>query len=343
MELDHSYEIGMKAVVFLGKDKPLTVKEFPKPIIQGKDVLVRLRAAALNHRDIWIKSEQSVTAPNGIILGSDGSGVVEDVGEEVDVDLMDKKVIINPGLAWGKNPAVQADSFRILGFPDHGTFAEYIAISKDHVVESPEHLSWEESAALPLSGLTAYRALFTKARVRPGEKILITGIGGGTAQMAMKFAIAFQCRVYVTSGSEEKLDKAKALGATGGFNHHDNSWSEKALKDSGPFDVIVDGAAGNQFGKFVELAIPGGRIINYGRTAGDITQIIPRALYWKQLSILGTTMGTRDEFLSMVDFVHKHRLRPEISGTYYLDHVTEAFHHLETGEQFGKIVLKIKD
>jgi zinc-binding alcohol dehydrogenase/oxidoreductase len=161
----------MKAVVFKGKDIPLSVIDFPKPKAVKDQVLVKLRSAAINHRDLWATLEQAtVQNKDGVILGSDGCGVIEDVGEDADPLLIGMEVVINPSLEWGNNPNVQGDSFKILGNPDHGTFAEYIAISKKYIFERPEHLTVEESAAVPLSGLTAYRALFTKARLRPMER-----------------------------------------------------------------------------------------------------------------------------------------------------------------------------
>ncbi|HEU5146233.1 MAG TPA: zinc-binding dehydrogenase, partial [Chryseosolibacter sp.] len=255
----------MKAAVFRGKDYPLKVEEFKTPRPVKDQVLIRLKYAALNHRDLWLMQEQTQQFPQGIILGSDGCGIVEDVGEDADPLLVGAEVLINPSLEWGNNPVVQGDSFRILGFPDNGTFAEYIVISKKYIVEKPEHLSFEQSAAIPLSGLTAYRALFTKARLRANEKVLITGIGGGAGLWALTFAVGYKARVYVTSSADEKLSRAKALGALGGFNYKDPSWAEKAQKEVGGFDIIIDSAGGKDFGKFIDLAMPGGRIVNFGR------------------------------------------------------------------------------
>ena len=330
----------MNAVFFQGKDYPLIVKNVATPLPTGKQVLIRLHYAALNHRDIWIRTEQARHFPEGIILGSDGSGVIEAVGEEVDPEVEGQEVVINPSLKWGNNPVVQSDAFKILGFPDHGTFSEYIVISKDHVFEKPDHLSFAEAAALPLSGLTAYRALFTKARLRPGEKVLVTGIGGGSALWVMMFALAFKARVYITSGSESKLKKAMELGAEGGYNYKEPDWVEKAMKEAGGFDVIVDSAGGEQFSQLLNLALPGGRVVIFGRTAGAIPEIYPEILFRKQLSIFGTTMGSRDEFLSMLDFVHKHKLRPVIAETFPLEKAEEALRGLETDDRFGKIVLR---
>jgi NADPH:quinone reductase-like Zn-dependent oxidoreductase len=331
----------MKAALFKSKDFPLSIEEVKKPKPVKDQVLVRLKYAALNHRDIWLMREQTQEFPNGIILGSDGAGIIEDVGEDADPLLVGAEVVINPSLDWGSNPMVQGDSFRILGFPDHGTFAEFIVISKKYVFEKPEHLSFEESAAVPLSALTAYRALFSRARLRQKEKVLITGIGGGAALWVLQFATAYQGRVFVTSGSEQKLSRAKELGAIGGFNYKDPEWPEKAKKETGGFDIIIDSAGGEQFQNLIDLALPGGRIVNFGRTAGNITEISTRLLYWKQISIMGSTMGTRDEFLSMLDFLESRNIRPVLDKTFPLSQISEAFKRMETGDQFGKIVLSI--
>lgn len=331
----------MKAALFKGKDLPLSVEEFNKPIPVKDQVLIRMKYAALNHRDLWLMREQSQHFPNGVVLGSDGAGIIEAVGEDADPLRMGSKVVINPSLDWGSNPIVQGNSFRILGFPDHGTFAEYLVISEKYVFEKPEHLSFEESSAVPLAGLTAYRALFSKARLQNNEKILITGIGGGAALWVLQFAVAYQGMVYVTSGSDEKISRAKELGALGGFNYKDPEWAVKAQKETGGFDIIIDSAGGNQFSKLIELALPGGRIVNFGRTAGNITEILTRLLYWKQISIHGTTMGTENEFLSMLDFLKSESIKPVMDTTFPLSQINEAFNRMETGNQFGKIILEI--
>ncbi len=332
----------MRAAVFKSKDIPLQIVEFKKPKPVKDQVLIKLQYAALNHRDIWLSEENAQSFPEGIIMGSDGVGVIEDVGEDADPLLIGGEVVINPGLDWGNNPVVQGDTFRILGLPDHGTFAEYIAISKKHIFEKPEHLTFEESAAVPLSGLTAYRALFTKARLRANEKVLISGIGGGAALWVLQFAVAYKARVFVTSGSDEKIEAAKRLGATGGFNYKDPEWAEKAQKEVGGFDIVIDSAGGNQFGKFIELAFPGGRIVNFGRTAGNITNIDTRHLYWKQLSILGSAMGTRDEFLSMLHFLESRNIKPVVDKTFALSDINKALARMKAADQFGKIILDIR-
>jgi len=330
----------LRAAYFSAKNQPLEIREIKKPKPVKDQVLIRLHAAALNHRDVWTQNEQS--APDhGIILGSDGSGVIEDVGEDADDLMIGMEVIINPSLSWGNNPVVQGDSFKILGYPDPGTFSDYIVISKKQVFEKPEQLSHLESATIPLSGLTAYRALFTKARLRAGEKVLITGVGGGAALWAFQFALAYKARVYVTSGSEEKLQKAKELGALGIYNYKDLEWTKKAAKEAGGFDIVIDSAGGEQFSKLPDLMMPGGRIVIFGRTGGNIPEISPRTIFWKQLSIHGTTMGTRDEFLSMIDFIEGRNIKPVIDKVFPLEEAEAALRRMERGDQFGKIVLKM--
>lgn len=331
----------MLAAFFKGKDHPLELREMKKPVPIKDQVLVRLHAAALNHRDIWVRSEQTAVPDQGVVLGSDGCGVVEAVSEEGDPSLVGKEVIINPSHEWGKDPAYQADSFKILGYPDNGTFAPWILVSKKYIHDKPEHLTMEEAAAVPLSGLTAYRALFTKARLRPGEKVLVTGIGGGTALWALQLALGFHAKIYVTSSSNEKIDKAIALGAAGGFNYKEASWVDEAKKAARGFDVIIDSAAGPQFKNLLDVATPGGRIVVFGRTAGDISNIPPRLLFNKQLQLHGSLMGTRDELLSMVDFIEKKGIRPVIDSTFALEKIEDAFERMKSSAHFGKVLIKL--
>jgi zinc-binding alcohol dehydrogenase/oxidoreductase len=332
----------MRAVFFKSKEQPLNIQSIKKFSPVKDQVLVRIHNAALNHRDLWLIREQTQTFPDGIILGSDGAGVVEDVGEDANPLLVGAEVVINPSLNWGNNSIVQGDSFKILGFPDHGTFSDYLVIPKQYIFEKPEHLTFAEAAAVPLSALTAYRALFSKARLRAGEKVLITGVGGGAALWVLQFAVSYKAKVYVTSGSDEKISRAKDLGAINGFNYRDSEWATKAQKESGGFDIIIDSAGGKDFNKLLDLALPGGRIVNFGRTAGNISDLSTRTLYWKQISIFGSTMGTRDEFLSMLDFIESRSIKPVIDTILPLEKIGDAFRRMEETNQFGKIVLQIK-
>jgi zinc-binding alcohol dehydrogenase/oxidoreductase len=333
----------MKAAYLTGTLEPLIVKEIPTPHPGATDVLIRLAYSALNHRDLWMFQGLYSGSKSDLVMGSDGCGVVEAVGSSVDPSLVGKDVVINPGMNWGPNPAAFGKDFTILGNPDPGTFAEYVCINHTYVYPKPEHLSGAEAAALPLAGLTAFRALFTRARVMAAEKVLVTGIGAGTALQAFQFALAAGAEVYVTSGSPEKIEKAKAMGAKGGLNYNDADWAEKFKAQTGGFDVIIDSASGKDFERLIDVAAKGGRITLFGGTAGAIGGILPRKIFWNNLSILGTSMGTPDEFGDMLRFVSDHHLKPVVDKVFAsLHHLQDALEYMSGRHQFGKIVLENK-
>ena len=329
----------MKAVQFLSKDLPLEVKEVPTPVPAQGEVLIKLSYAAFNHLDLWIWQEKVLE--KAVVSGADGSGVVESVGHGVDKSIVGKEVIINPGLYWGEDERVTGPNFQILGNPTNGTFAEYITIPREYVFEKPAHLTLEEAAALPRAALTAYRALFTKANLRQSDKVLITGIGGGAALYLLQIANATGAPVYVTSSSKEKIRRAIEMGAKGGYNYRVEDWVQKAKDDIGGFDVIIDSAGGDGFAALADVANPGARIVNFGRTAGNINGLKPGLVYNKQLQILGTLMGTPAEFAAMLEFYSKHKLRPTIDRTFPMDEIQAARDYLESGNHFGKIMLKV--
>ncbi len=330
----------MKAILLESKAQPLRIKEVPLPGVEADGVLVRLKASALNHRDYYIRQGTYPRTTYPIIIGSDGAGVVEDVGPNVERSLVGSQVIINPSHNWGDNPNVQQKEFKVLGFPDNGTLAEYLAVPTTYVQPKPSHLTFEEAAALALAGLTAYRALFTRGTLQAHENVLITGIGGGVAVTAMLFALAVGARVWVTSGSDVKIQKAIALGASGGVNYNAAAWGDELKKLVGGFDLIVDGAAGPGFATLLEVAAPAGRIVVYGSVRGKIQDAEPARIYWKQLSILGSTMGTEEEFAAMLQFVEKHSIKPVIDSVFSLADAEKAMQRMASGEQFGKIVLR---
>lgn len=319
----------MKALVFQAAHEALLYQEMDAPQAREGHQVVRLRAAALNHRDVWISQGLYPGIRPGVVLGSDGMGLADG-----------REVIINPGMNWGDKPSVQGKDYHILGMPSHGTFAEEVLVRSDKIVHTPLHLSPEEAAALPLAGLTAYRALFTKCRLRKGERVLISGVGGGVALFALQFALAAGAEAWVTSGSEWKIEQAVNMGATGGINYKQADWRAFG-KESGGFDVIIDSAGGDGFANLVELARPGGRICFYGGTRGKINHLNPQIIFWKQLSIFGSTMGTDAEFRDMVNFVGDHEISPVIDSVYPLKDGNEAFQRMANGLQFGKIVLTI--
>ena len=331
----------MKALVLTDKNKALTLQDVPDPHAEAGEAIVRVQAAALNHRDVWIQKGQYAGLKYPIIPGSDGAGVVVEVGGS-GASWVGKEVIINPAINWGSNPAYQdPDHFRILGLPDNGTLAAFVKVPLENLVEKPSHLSFEEAAALPLAGCTAYRAVMTRGQLRAGEKILITGIGGGVALFALQYAIAAGARVWVTSGSQEKIQKARAMGAVGGVNYKDTDWVDSLRKLAGSFDVTVDGTAGDGLGDLMDLSSPGGRVVLYGATKGNPSQLVARRIFWKQLNILGSTMGSPTDFRSMVEFVQTHSLRPVVDRVFPFQEGEAAFRWMDDAKQFGKIVVKL--
>ena len=336
----------MKAIRLTELHQPVALTDIPQPVAEPGEVLVNLKAAALNHRDVFVQKGLYPGTAVPVIPGSDGAGVVEAVGELVDSQLIGREVIINPGLNWGDDPRFYSSTFKILGMPDNGTFAEYIAIPAKYVYSKPVHLSFIEAATLPLVGLTAWRALMTRATLKPGEKVLVTGIGGGAALMALQLAVAAGAEVWVTSGSDEKIERAKALGATGGVNYNDPDWHRNLMKATGGgkagyFDVTIDSASGPDFAKLTDTAAPGGRIAVFGGTTGNITNVAPSKVFFKQLNIFGTTMGSDSEFADMVAFVNQHQLKPVVDEVFALADAEQALRKMDAGKQFGKIVLAI--
>ncbi len=330
----------MQALTFTAVNE-ITFTTAPEPQPAAGEAVVAIRAAALNHRDVWIKTGQYAGLKWPCQPGSDGAGVVMAVGDGVDAAWIGREVVINPSFDWGSDEQTQGPNFTILGLPRAGTLAEKISVPVAQLSAKPAHLSWEEAAALPLAGLTAYRALFARARLRAGERVLVTGIGSGVAWFALQFAVLCGADVWVTSSSAEKIAKAIALGAKGGFHYTRAGWAVEATKIAGMFDVIVDSAGGAGFGDLIDLAAPGGRIVFFGGTRGNGPALPLRKIFWRQLSLLGTTMGSPADWSAMLEFVALHRVRPVVSEVFPLARAGEAFALMERGGQCGKIVVRI--
>lgn len=327
----------MRAFQLTGVDQ-IGIAEVPEPVPAAGNVVVAIQAAALNHRDVWIKSGKYAGLTWPCVPGSDGAGRIVAVGAGVDASWVGRDVIVNPSLGWGDGQRSQGPEFQILGLPRAGTLAEQLAVPVAQVTARPKHLAWAEAAALPLAGLTAYRALFSRAALQPGEKVLVSGIGGGVALFALQFAVAAGAAVWVTSSSAEKIARAVALGARGGFDYRVPGWGTEAIKSAGPFDVVVDGAGGEGFGQLVDVTASGGRLVFYGATRGDAPLPV-RKVFWRQISLLGSTMGSPADWAAMVAFVNRHGLVPAVSAVFPLERAGEAFALMERGEQFGKIVV----
>jgi zinc-binding alcohol dehydrogenase/oxidoreductase len=324
--------------------QPAVARDIPTPEPAADEVLIKLRAAALNHRDVWIQKGQYAGLKLPCTLGADGSGEVAALGADVANVTVGAPVIIYPGVDWGDSPKAQGRNFRVLGMPDPGVFAEYHVTSAAYVRPRPAHLDWAQAAALPLAGLTAYRAAFSRAQLQPGERVLVTGIGGGVALVAAQFCAAAGAEVWVTSGDDDKLARALALplGLRGGANYKHENWAKDLTQRAGgSFDVIIDSAGGAGFEALVDAATPGGRIVFYGGTQGNITQLPPGKVFWKQLSLLGSSMGSVAEFDAMLAFVADHQLVPIVDRHFPLAEGEAALKYLAAGEQLGKVVLDI--
>ncbi|PWJ56600.1 D-arabinose 1-dehydrogenase-like Zn-dependent alcohol dehydrogenase [Dyadobacter jejuensis] len=336
----------MKAAVLQNLREALEIQDIDKPTAGAGEVVVQVKSASLNHRDLWIQKGLYPRIVTPLVVGSDGAGVVTDLGEGVASEWLHKEVIMNPSHNWGDNPDYYGADHKILGMPDNGTFAEYIKIEAKYLVEKPAHLSFEQAAALPLAGLTGYRALFTRCGLRPTDKVLITGAGGGVALLAIQMAVAIGAEVWVTSGSDDKIAKAMDMGAKGGINYKNPTWYRDLLvKARGPktgyFNVIIDSAGGAGFTFLTDLAAPGANICFYGGGRGNITDLVPAKIFFKQLNIKGTTMGNDAEFADMVALISEKKIVPVIDRTFTLDQAEEALQYMESGQQFGKIMLNI--
>jgi zinc-binding alcohol dehydrogenase/oxidoreductase len=332
----------MKAVRVheLGGPQNLVLDVIPVPAIADDEVLVRIRAAALNHRDVFITQGLYPQIRLPVTLGSDGAGEVAAIGSSVAGVAVGDHVVIDPQLGWGDDPRVwDAQRANILGMPHDGTFAQYVAVPAGNVYPKPHALSMAEAAAIPLAGLTAYRATFTRGGLKPGETILVTGIGGGVQTFVLLFAKHVGARAIVTSSSDAKLACAKALGADVALNYAATPDWHKALRAAGPIDLVVDSTGGETLGKALEAVRPGGRIAVYGRTTGDATLKL-FSLFWKHVTILGTSMGSPWDFRAMLELFEQ-GLRPVVDRVYPMAEAAAAAQRLAAAEQFGKIVLRI--
>ena len=334
----------MKAVILreLGGPEKLFMGEMPDPVPGSGEVVLRVNAAAMNHRDVWIRTGKYAGISLPVVLGSDGAGEVIATGEGIEQSLIGKPVIINPTFEWGGDEKAQGPNFRILGLQDPGTYAEYVKVPAANIYAKPSQLTWEEAASLPVAATTAYRALVTRGQVKKGETVVVIGVGGGVAVFVLQMAHTLGARVFVTSGSDEKIVRAKKLGAEGGVNYNNPDWVKELrtmLGGEGP-DLIVDSAGGDAFDKALDLARPGGRVVTFGATLGSTKELMVRRIFWKQLTILGTTMGTQQDFERAIDLYGAGGLKPVLDKVFPLSEVQAAHRRMDEAGQFGKIVLK---
>ena len=299
----------------------------PDPEPRPGEVVVELKAAALNRRDLLV-CDGVYPYPLPLVPGSDGAGVRRDTGAEV---------VINPALRWGRSEEASGPEFEILGGPDNGTFAELVAVPVENLSPKPARLTWEEAAALPLAGLTAYRALFARARLRNEETVLVLGAGSGVSSFAVQLAVQGGAEVLVTSSSDEKLERAYGLGATAGVNYATDDWVAWA-KARGGVDVVID-SVGSTWPQSLECLRPGGRCVVFGATGGTDVQLPVRPFYFAQWSLLGTRMGSPADFAGLLSAVEHGAWCPVVDSVRPLDEAADALRQLRDGGHFGKLVL----
>jgi NADPH:quinone reductase-like Zn-dependent oxidoreductase len=336
----------MKAVRLneLGGPQKLHVETLPDPTPGLGEILVNVKRAAFNRRDVFITQGLYPGIELPRTLGSDGAGVVAALGAGVAGPAVGSPVVIDPMLGWGPNPALWDGGSSILGMPHDGTFAEYVLVPAANVHPKPPHLSDDEAAAIPLAGLTAYRALVTRGRVTRDDVVLLTGIGGGVQTFALAFAVHVGARTIVTSSSDEKLERAKAMGADVAINYKTaEAWSKevrKAAGGGGP-SLIIDSAGGDTFAQCLDIARPGARIVTYGGTSPK-SSVRMFSIFWKHLDILGTSMGSPEDFAGMLALFSEGNLKPAVDEVVALADVAAAAQRMADSTQFGKIVLAIE-
>jgi NADPH:quinone reductase-like Zn-dependent oxidoreductase len=344
----------MKAVVITenGELDKVKLADIANPRPAAGEVLIRVKSAALNHLDIWVrKGRRGVTLSMPHVLGSDGAGVVSEIGAGVEGIAVGDEVLINPGLSCNKcefcrrGEQSECISFSIVGMGRHGTFAEYVAVPAGNVYRKPAHLSLDEAAALPLAYVTAWRMLMTRAELKPGQTLLIHGIGGGAALAALQLAKLAGAAVIVTSSSDEKLKRAEQLGADHRINYKTSDVASAVRDITGGrgVDVVFETVGAVTWPVDFACVRRGGKIVICGVTGGPKAETNLQALYWNQVAIMGSTMGSNDDFRGMLSAVTAAKLKPVVDSVFPLVKGREAMAKMETGQQFGKIVLKISD
>lgn len=341
----------MRAVAISEQTGPgsARVLDLPDPSAGPGEVVVRIRAAALNHLDLWTASgDLGIPLDFPFTLGADGAGQVHEVGEGVTGFPVGARVLINPGLSCSRCERCRAGeqsecpNFRMLGEHVPGTLADYVKVPSRNVFPIPDHLSYEDAAALGTTFITAYRMLFRQGGMRPGDWVLITGIGGGLALSAFQLARPLAGKVFVTSSSPEKLHRAAAMGADEGINYKEEDFGKAIRRLTGKrgVDLVIDSAGGPTLDASLRSLRPGGTLVVAGATVGRSGEIDVRRLFWKQLRIVGSTMGSHQDVSDMLRLASGNPdVRPLVDRVFDLEDAPAALLYLATGEQFGKIVV----
>jgi NADPH:quinone reductase-like Zn-dependent oxidoreductase len=343
----------MKAIIFSehGGPEVLRYADLREPEIGADEVLVRVRACALNHLDLWVRRGlPGITIPMPHILGSDIAGEVARVGEKVSGVRPGERVLLSPGISCGhcvyclRGDDNLCRQYTLFGYKVDGGYAEYAASPAVNVIPMPANLSFEEAAAVPLVFLTAWHMLIMRARLKPDDTVLVLGAGSGVGSAAIQIAKIAGARVIATAGSEAKLQKARELGADDTFLHMIEHWSRevKRLTDRRGVDVVVEHVGDATWQESLASLAVGGRLVTCGATTGYDGKIDLRYLFSRHISILGSYMGSKAELFSVLDLVKRGLVKPVIDTVMSLTKAREAHERLESREQFGKIVLQVE-
>ncbi|MEK6985381.1 MAG: zinc-binding dehydrogenase [Candidatus Thermoplasmatota archaeon] len=339
----------MKASYFEahGTLEALRIGDLAVPALGPGDVRIQVKAAALNHLDLFVLAGwPGFKVPLPHVGGTDLAGVVAEVAPDVKGVKVGDEVLVNPGLNFAAGPdgeLVIPPDVSIIGETRWGGLAEECVVPATHVVPKPSDMSWETAAALPLASITAMQMVKRKGRVKRGDRVLIVGAGGGVAVMALQIAKAAGAWICATTGGPEKAAKVKALGADVVLDYKASAdWSKEAFLATGKkgFNVIIDSTGSATFGKSLRLLALGGRLVTCGATTGGLAEVDVRLIFWKQLSILGSTMGVPQDLRDALKMWEKGQLRAVVDSTWSLDQVRDAMAKMERAEQFGKIVVK---
>lgn len=342
----------MKAVAITahGGIDQLKLLDLPKPEPGPDDVIINVKAVALNRLDIWVREGlPGLKLDMPFTLGSDVAGVIDSVGANVGGFRAGQRVTINPG--WWDTTCefcLRGDhslcvNFKIYGEHLPGGYAEFMRVPARNVIAMPDDFTFIEACAAPLAFLTAWRALITRGRLRPGEDVVILGAGSGVSTAAIQIAKYAGARVFATSHSDEKLERARALGAEVLINYATSEWEKEVFRITGKrgADVVVDSVGEATWLKSLRALCKGGRLITYGATTGPNPAEEIRLVFWKQLEIIGTTMGSQGEFMDVMKLVFQRQLKPVVDVVMPLEEAALAHERLARNEQFGKIILTV--
>jgi len=342
----------MKAIVFHqhGGPEVLQYTDAAVPTLRANEVLVRVRACALNHLDLWVRGGlPNVPIPLPHIPGSDIAGEIAQVGTQVSTVKVGQKVVLAPGVSCGKCTACitgldnRCRQFSNLGYMIDGGCAEFVRCPEVNCLPYPENLTFEEAASIPLVFQTAWHMLITRAQLQPGEGVLILGAGSGVGSAAIQIAAMFGARIIATAGNEAKLEKAKQLGAAHLINHKTRKIRDEVrrITNKRGVDVVVEHVGTATWDESVASLAVGGRLVTCGATTGYDAKIDLRVLFARQLSLLGSYMGVKSELVTVLKLVASGQLQPVIDRVFTLSACADAHRYLETGEQFGKVVLTV--